>query len=94
MVYGHYDFGNFSGVTPFASVGLGMSYIKFTDLNGTKDKGSTFSYGAGVGAGYELNRDAIVELSYFYTSFGSKTYKAAKGRFDGHSVNLAVRFKL
>lgn len=94
MVYAHYDFGNMSGFTPFASVGLGMSYIKFTDVTDAKDKGSTFSYGAGVGVGYELSREVIAELSYFYTQFGSKTYKNAKGKFDGHSVNLGFRFKL
>jgi len=92
MLNAHYDLGNYSGVTPFVSAGLGFSKV---NSKAFKAKYS-FAYMAGAGVGYEITQDVIAEVSYAYTNYGSAKVKGTntKVKLHGNSVNLALRVKL
>ncbi len=101
MLLANYDLGNISGMTPFVTAGFGWSHNKYTATTQKSGqskmtaevKGSFFTYAVGAGLGYELTRDVITELSYLYNGAnGSKN--GVKGKVEGHSVNMALRFKL
>ena len=96
MVKAHYDFVNSNGFTPFVSAGLGGTYMRADNPAGHAEEGKfAFSWGAGAGVGYEISKNVIAELSYFYTDYSRQKFEDGdKASLTGHSLNLGVRFKL
>lgn len=63
MLNGYYDFKISSPFTPYVGAGLGILHGELDDA-GVKSDDTTFGYQFMVGAGYKINKNITLDLSY------------------------------
>ena len=81
MANGYYDFGNFSGITPYVGAGIGASYntiSHFRDVNiitgggGYADDNSewNFAWALHAGLGFQATERMTIDFGYSFISLG------------------------
>lgn len=81
MANGYYDFGNFSGITPYVGAGLGASYntiSNFRDINIINGAGAyagedgqwNFAWALHAGLGFQATERMTVDFGYSFVSLG------------------------
>ncbi len=78
------DLHNNSQITPYIMFGLGGSFNN-VGTSSNKDNWTTFSYQAGLGIGYALDRQLTFDLGYRYFKTGNTTETVI---IDGTSCDL------
>lgn len=63
MVNGYYDIKTKSAVTPYLGVGLGLINAELND-NGYKQDDTVFGYQLIAGAGFSINKNVTLDISY------------------------------
>lgn len=81
-INGYFDFGNFSGLTPY--VGAGVGYASHTvddwetdpatDYKLDDDSSSSFAWNVQAGVSYDLSRNLTLDANYRYTNLGEVEY--------------------
>ena len=81
MANGYYDFGNFSGITPYVGAGIGASYntiSNFRDINVINNAGAyagedaqwNFAWALHAGLGFQATERMTVDFGYSFVSLG------------------------
>ena len=99
LINGYYDFMTTSAFIPYITAGLGWANIEINDFNtpgsgvpDINDDDSVFAYQIGLGAGYEINPNFIVDLKYRY--FGTDDPELADGEVEvgSHQIIFGLRY--
>ncbi|MBR1777818.1 MAG: porin family protein [Alphaproteobacteria bacterium] len=72
MVNGYYDIQTGSALHPFVNLGIGASRIKIKDVGISSDSYNKFSWGGGVGVGYDLSKNITFDLGYRFLDLGKE----------------------
>lgn len=99
LVNGYYDFTNSSAFTPFITAGLGYANVEINDytltgsgLSGFSDDDSVFAYQVGVGVGYSVTENVIIDARYRYFATEDPEFDTTEAEGDSHNFLLGVRF--
>ncbi|HIJ97330.1 MAG TPA: porin family protein [Desulfuromonadales bacterium] len=86
MVNGYYDFKTNSQLTPFVGAGLGIINGEIKS-QGSKDSDTVFGYQIAVGAGYNVNKNVVLDLAYRFQGAASD-FSKNNVSFSYNSSNL------
>lgn len=92
LVNAYYDFGTFSGFTPYAGAGLGMAFLKTegsmdsADFHlSSSDTKAVFAGQLGLGCSYKLTDYADLDLGYRFLMMGN-----GKSSYDLAGIDLVT----
>lgn len=96
---GYFDFINSSSLTPFVSAGIGIANVDLSDnitIPGSSyywkgDDDLVFAYQLGVGVGFSMNKQTMIDLKYRYFATSDPDFKIASAEFSSHNLYVGVR---
>ena len=96
MLNGYYDFKAGAGFTPYLLAGLGVLNVNLDfDEAGVDESNTLFAGQLGVGVGYAVTKNVILDLKYKY--FMSQDFEIDSGSWDisltGHQIQFGVRYQ-
>ena len=96
MLNGYYDFKAGAGFTPYLLAGLGVLNVNFEfNEEGVDDHDTVFAGQLGVGVGYAVTENIILDLKYKYLM--SQDFEIVYGDIDvslsGHQIQFGVRYQ-
>lgn len=99
MVNGYYDFVNSSPFTPFISAGLGYANVEINDytipgsgIPAYNDDDSVFGYQLGIGVGYSVNENVVLDLRYRYFATEDLEFDTTEVEVNSHNFMVGVRY--
>ena len=72
LVNGYYDIKMGSSLYPFINLGIGASRLKQKDFGLINHTDYKFSWGGGVGMGYDITQNMTVDLGYRFLDLGKQ----------------------
>ncbi len=70
MANGYYDMRNHTRFTPFVNLAAGASRLHMKDAGVSSNTDYRFSWGGGVGVGYDIAKSATFDLGYRFLDLG------------------------
>jgi len=101
MVNGYYDFFNNSNFSFFATAGIGLANVDFSDVTyspGTRpplnldDSDTVLAWQVGAGVGYAFTEQFTMDFKYRYFDTDKSDFDMAKTEFASHNFILGARF--
>jgi opacity protein-like surface antigen len=99
LVNGYYDFVNSSPFTPFISAGLGYANVEINDytipgsgIPAYNDDDSVFGYQLGIGVGYSVNENVVLDLSYRYFATEDLEFDTTEVEVASHNFMVGIRY--
>ena len=72
LVNGYYDMKMGSSLYPFINLGIGASRLRQKDIGVANHTDYKFSWGGGVGMGYDITQSMTVDLGYRFLDLGKQ----------------------
>ena len=72
LLNGYYDFDTGSALRPFINLGIGASRLRQQDLGIANHTDYKFSWGGGVGMGYDVTQSMDLDLGYRFLDLGKQ----------------------
>lgn len=72
MVNGYYDIDTGTAMTPYVNLGIGASRLKLREIDVSSKTDYKFSWGGGVGVGYEITKDMTFDVGYRFLDLGKE----------------------
>lgn len=99
LLNGYYDFNYDSPFIPFVCAGVGYAKVEVNDYNFTgsgmpnfSDDDSVFAYQLGVGVGYVINENFMIDLKYRYFATEDPEFGTLTTEIASHNFLLGARF--
>lgn len=99
LLNGYYDFTNSTAFTPYVSAGLGFADIEINDYNipgaglpDFSDDDSVFAYQVGLGVGYAVNENFIIDAKYRYFGTEDPQFDTTETEVASHQILLGIRY--
>lgn len=95
----YYDIKTDTPITPYLGGGIGFSNVNVgkASYNGTTiwlaDDDSVFAYQVGAGFGYNINKNAVIDLGYRYFSTSDVKFELSDADFKSHNITVGIRYK-
>ena len=72
MVNGYYDIQTGTALRPFINLAVGASRLKIKDIGVSSKTDYKFSWGGGVGVGYDITKDITFDVGYRFQDLGKQ----------------------
>ena len=72
MLNGYYDIDTGSALRPYVNLGIGVSRLKLEENPRNTKKNNKFSWGGGVGMGYDITQSVALDLGYRFLDLGEQ----------------------
>ena len=72
LVNGYYDMQTGSALRPYINLGIGASRLREQDFAASDHTDYKFSWGGGVGMGYDLTQNMTIDLGYRFLDLGKQ----------------------
>lgn len=72
MVNGYYDMYMGSALHPFINLGIGASRLELKDVGVANHTDFKFSWGGGIGVGYDISQNITFDLGYRFLDLGKE----------------------
>lgn len=72
MLNGYYDIQTGTAFRPFVNLQIGASRLRLNDANTSAKTHYKFSWGGGVGIGYDITRDIAFDIGYRFQDLGKQ----------------------
>ena len=72
MVNGYYDIQTGTALRPFINLAVGASRLKIKDVGVSSKTDYKFSWGGGVGVGYDISKDITFDVGYRFQDLGKQ----------------------
>ncbi len=72
MVNGYYDIQTGTALRPFINLAVGASRLKIKDVGVSSKTDYKFSWGGGVGVGYDITKDITFDVGYRFQDLGKQ----------------------
>lgn len=97
MANGYFDIETKSGLTPFFGAGIGYAKVSANDFSvggitiGSEDD-SVFAYQFGLGLGYSVTKNWIIDIAYKYFATDDPDFEGTKAEYDSHNITIGFRY--
>ena len=72
MINGYYDIDTGMALRPFVNLAIGASRLKIKDVGVSSKTDYKFSWGGGVGVGYDITKDITFDVGYRFQDLGKQ----------------------
>jgi opacity protein-like surface antigen len=99
LLNGYYDFTNKSQITTSITAGLGVAKVELNDFNvsgsglpSANYDDTVFAYQVGIGVGYAVNQNVIVDVKYRYFGTSDVQFDTTEVEYSGGAVYAGTRY--